>query len=214
MNHDFWRARWREKRIGFHQPQPTDWLVEHHARIARPGSRVLVPLAGKSKDMAYLAAQGYEVAGIELVEQALHDFFAENGLEYTSENEHGHLKLAGERITCWAGDFFDFTASKIGRFDWIFDRAAMVVFPRKEQPRYVAHLRSLLERDARILLVTFCYDQREMEGPPFSVPEDAVRDCYANAQSIELLGVRDALDDRWRERGLTWAKEQAYLVQL
>lgn len=44
------------------------------------GSRVFVPLCGKSLDMIWLAQQGHEVIGVELSPVAVEDFFRENGL--------------------------------------------------------------------------------------------------------------------------------------
>ena len=48
---DFWIARWAEGRIGFHEGRPNTFLTHH---VARLGShrRVLVPLCGKSEDLA------------------------------------------------------------------------------------------------------------------------------------------------------------------
>ena len=48
MDPDFWKQRWHEGRIGFHQQQVTPLLERHwDAAGVPPGGRVLVPLAGK-----------------------------------------------------------------------------------------------------------------------------------------------------------------------
>ena len=52
MEPAFWLERWREARTGFHQDAPTPLLLKHWPAVgAAPGSRVFVPLAGKSLDM-------------------------------------------------------------------------------------------------------------------------------------------------------------------
>ena len=45
------------------------------------GSRIFAPLCGKSKDMAWLMEQGYQVLGVELSEIAARSFLEESGLE-------------------------------------------------------------------------------------------------------------------------------------
>ncbi len=45
------------------------------------GSRVFVPLCGKSQDMLWLAQQGHEVIGVELSPVAVAGLFRENGLQ-------------------------------------------------------------------------------------------------------------------------------------
>ena len=74
-----WLKRWREGRTGFHEGRPNDLLVHHAARLAGC-RRVLVPLCGKSEDLAFLAARGHDVVGVELAEQAVQAFFAEHDL--------------------------------------------------------------------------------------------------------------------------------------
>lgn len=52
MNSKFWQQRWQEERIGFHKSDVNPELIKHFSALALPfGSRVLVPLCGKSVDM-------------------------------------------------------------------------------------------------------------------------------------------------------------------
>ncbi|WP_261863761.1 hypothetical protein [Psychrobacter sp. JCM 18900] len=51
-------------------------LIEYFNRLnLTAGSRIFVPLCGKSIDMVWLATQGYDVVGVELVETAVQEFF-------------------------------------------------------------------------------------------------------------------------------------------
>src|SRR5664280_923336 len=81
MQQEFWHERWQLNQIGFHSEE-----INRHLQHSWPtlniasGSRVFVPLCGKSKDMLWLLAQGYEVIGVELSPLAVQAFFAENGL--------------------------------------------------------------------------------------------------------------------------------------
>src|SRR5215213_63441 len=81
MEPNFWAERWNKNEIGFHQRDINASLRAYWPTlgIAR-GAEVFVPLCGKSLDMLWLREQGHSVLGIEFVETAVRDFFAENGL--------------------------------------------------------------------------------------------------------------------------------------
>jgi thiopurine S-methyltransferase len=58
------------------------YLQKYWGKLNLPKkSKVFVPLCGKSSDMLWLLAQGYEVVGVELSPLAAQGFFAENQLE-------------------------------------------------------------------------------------------------------------------------------------
>src|SRR3546814_4023011 len=85
MEPDYWQKRWAEGRTGWHQPEVNALLRQHWSSLAVPaGSRVFVPLCGKSADMAWLAAQGHAELGVELSTAACAAFFARSD-EHTSE---------------------------------------------------------------------------------------------------------------------------------
>ena len=107
MEPDFWLERWREARTGFHQDAPTPLLLKHWPAVgAEPGSRVFVPLAGKSLDMAWFASQGYRVLGAELSPLAVAQFFESQGVEPSvDEAADGIHHLAGP-IELVQGDVF------------------------------------------------------------------------------------------------------------
>ena len=83
MEPDFWKARWAEDRIGWHQADGNVNLREYWRGSCR---RVLVPLCGKSPDLLWLADRGHDVVGIEISEIAVAAFFDENALAYTVDD--------------------------------------------------------------------------------------------------------------------------------
>ena len=86
MEHNFWHERWQSNQLGFHQDATNQRLMTYWPQLAlAAGSTVLVPLCGKSLDMAWLAAQGHKVLGIELSQIAVDAFFSENKLTVTKE---------------------------------------------------------------------------------------------------------------------------------
>ena len=70
MEPSFWLERWESNNIGFHKKEANPLLVEYVETLALPpGSRICLPLCGKTRDIAWLLSQGYPVIGIELIER-------------------------------------------------------------------------------------------------------------------------------------------------
>ena len=206
MDRTFWLARWQENKIGFHEGQPNSYLVANADWLA-PCRRILVPLCGKTEDLAYLAGQGHDVVGIELVEDAVKQFFAEHGTTPTVEPAGDDLMIyrAGA-ITVFAGDIFGVTETHVGPIDGIFDRAALVALPPDMRRRYVAHLSVLAPAARRELLLTVEYPAGASEGPPFCIDETEVRASFPSA-TIHVVGFAPApqgrLDGKMLERCYT-----------
>lgn len=216
MDSEFWQARWREGRIGFHQDQPTPPLLKHWSALALPvGSTVFVPLAGKTIDMAWLAAQGHRVLGVELSQIAVDAFFAEHGLHpehHTSQ--YGVHHIAGN-IELICGDAFALDRDVLLECAGVFDRAALIALPPDMQRRYVSELYSRLSADCRGLLVTLEYPQHEKNGPPFSIDADAVRALYAADWRIDALDRQDILATQpvFQAEGVTRLQAAAYRLE-
>ena len=80
----FWHERWEKNNIGFHQEDVNAYLQKYwHKLELKSGQKVFVPLCGKSRDILWLRAQGYFVAGVELSSIAVNAFFGENNLKPT-----------------------------------------------------------------------------------------------------------------------------------
>lgn len=185
MDSDFWHARWGEGRIGFHEGKPNAHLVKHLG-VLKGAQRVLVPLCGKAEDLAFLAAQGHGVVGLELVESAVKAFFDERGVTPEVSRHGPYARYVAANITVLAGDFFASTLALLGAIDAVYDRAAVIALPGTMRADYVKHLRALLPPGARGLVVTVEYPQEKMDGPPFCVPEAELRAHYAGL-SIERI---------------------------
>ena len=187
MNPEFWHQRWAGHQIGFHQSTPTPLLLKHWPALGiAPGATVFVPLAGKSLDMAWLAAQGHPVLAVELSQVAVDEFFAEHGLVPEVEaTRHGlHHRAGGIELIC--GDAFGLDAELLRDCAGVFDRAALIALPPALRARYAGELYAALPAGCRGLLVTLEYPQHERDGPPFSVPESEVHALYDGEWNIEL----------------------------
>ncbi len=213
MQHDFWHQRWEQNQIGFHSHEINPHLQRFWPTLAvNTGSRVFVPLCGKSNDMLWLLAQGYQVVGVELSPKAVNAFFADNNLHPTVRHQGDFLihEIDGLQIIC--GDFFKLSPADVGHIDAVYDRAALVALPPDMRLNYVFHLASLLEPDQQILLLTFEYPQHEMPGPPFSVPSNEIEMLYGHWCTIDILTSAEILkrELRFMEHGLRTLYEQVY----
>ena len=213
MKTEYWHQKWKSGDIAFNQPQCNKLLQRYFSVIDLPmGARILVPLCGKSIDMLWLAHQGYKVIGVELSPIACEAFFNEHNIG-VSVNHNGNITVfKSEKITLFAGDFFQFSKSTFGKIDGVYDRAALVALPAKLRQCYVQHLITLLETDSVIFLITTAYNQKDMQGPPFSVDEHEVAVLYKDYFSIHQLYNKSikTLPTHFRDKGLTQGNEQAY----
>lgn len=210
MDADFWKQTWADGRIGFHQGVANQYLVEHAARLS---GRVLVPMCGKTEDLAYLASRGHEVIGVELVEDAVAAFFAEHQLTPTVDNpsaDTAHRAYRYGAITIIAGDWFGVTREMVGAIDSIYDRAALVALPSEMRIAYLAKVRTLVPPDTHGLLVTLAYEQSKFEGPPFSVDDAEVRSHYAH---VEQLAENAAVGGRIGDANIG-AVERCYAIMI
>ncbi len=216
MQAEFWLERWERGEIGFHLDDINPYLRQYWPQLQVPaGSRVLVPLCGKSLDLLWLRDQGYRVTGVELSRLAVEAFFREVGLvpEITEIGELQHYAAGDIEVFC--GDFFALTTAHVPDIVAVYDRASLIALPPDLRVRYAHHLATLAGKSTVSLLVTMDYPQSEMPGPPFAVSEDEVRRLYDGLAQVQPLAVFDVLaqNERFRQRGLTRMHEHVYRLQ-
>jgi thiopurine S-methyltransferase len=217
VNHEFWKKRWAAQEIGFHLSAPNPVLVRHYERwvggskaLAAPGSRVLVPLSGKSLDLTFLAEHGHQVTGIELVEDAVKAYYRERGV--VPQVSEGPL-YQGAGVTSWVHDLFALDDARLGKFAGIFDRAALIAIEPSRRREYASKCSRWLEQgDGRILLVTLDFDESVKPGPPHAFSAAEVRALYGS--TAELVSDEDALPNlpRFAAAGIRKVREMAWIV--
>lgn len=187
MEAAFWQQRWADNQIGFHQAQVNPYLQKYWPALGlAPGSRVLVPLCGKSLDLAWLAGQGYRVLGVELSRRAVEDFFREHGLEAEVRQQGAFEVWRSGDVELWCGDFFALRAEDVGDCVGLYDRAAVIALPLQMRGAYMQLLSGLLPASCQGVVVTLDYDQSLLGGPPFSVGDEELRQGFAGWQVDEL----------------------------
>jgi thiopurine S-methyltransferase len=206
---DFWLQRWHNNEIGFHQKEANPLLAAHFKDLSlQRDARVFVPLCGKSLDIPWLLSRGYRVAGVELSELAIEQLFAELGVR-PQVSEIGELKrYSATDIDVFAGDIFELSAEVLGPVDAIYDRAALVALPEDMRGRYARHVTAITGRAPQFLL-TFEYDQSQMDGPPFSVTGAEVSRLYQDTYDVTLAASKDVAGGL---KGKCAATENAWLL--
>ncbi|VUD41001.1 Thiopurine S-methyltransferase [Thalassocella blandensis] len=187
MEEGFWHKRWELGETAFHEGIPNRLLRNYFGSLSLPAnSRVFIPLCGKTTDIAWLRAYGFQVVGVELSEIAVKQLFTDLELEAEIEQHQNFVRYRTEGLDVWVGNIFALNEKLLGPVNAIYDRAALVALPEEMREQYTQQLVSLTHA-APQLLITFEYDQTMMEGPPFSIPLSMVEAYYANDYSIKLI---------------------------
>ncbi len=210
MDVDFWHQKWEKNEIAFHGSEVNPLLVKHLDELAlEKGSRVFLPLCGKTLDISWLLGNDYRVAGAELSKIAIEQLFAGLGIEPTKSRAGALEHYSAKNIDVFVGDLFDVSSKMLGPVDAIYDRAALVALPEAMRSRYTTHL-SEIANNAPQLLISYEYDQRELEGPPFSVSNEEVKRHYGDRYHLTLLSSEDLPGGL---KGKCAAKENVWLLQ-
>lgn len=212
MDANFWHLRWEKNEIGFHESQANKLLLNYfHTLGLSKGSRIFVPLCGKTLDIAWLVSNGFRVVGVELSERAVEQLFVELGVT-PDITDLGHLKYySTQDIEIYVGDIFELSRQQLGLVDAVYDRAALVALPEDMRSRYTAHLREITNTSPQ-LLICFEYDQNLMDGPPFSIGPDKVSSQYRNSYvltHLERVDVAGGLKGKCKAYEHVWRLDNA-----
>ncbi|KPG75704.1 thiopurine S-methyltransferase [Pseudomonas libanensis] len=213
MDAKFWQERWATNQIGFHQVEVNPYLQQYWSTLAvAGGSKVFVPLCGKSLDMMWLAGRGHRVMGVEVSEQAVKAFFSEQALTPQVDQRGAFKVYQAGLIEVWCGDFFALDAGAVADCKALYDRAALIALPQQMRPQYTEHLDSLLARGCEGLLIAVDYDQAQRAGPPFSVPDEEVQSLLGPHWNVVTLQELDILSQsrKFMADGVTRLEERVY----
>lgn len=213
---NFWEERWHLGRTGWHN-HTVNRNLETHANVLfqTESPTIFVPLCGKTLDMGWLASQGAQVIGVDLVEKAIQDFFSERSETPNCSIVHNIPQFKNDSITLLRANVFDVTVDVIGYVDAIFDRAALVALPLESRQDYANHCLSLLKPGGSILLITYDSPVADTQGPPFPVRKGTVESLYAHATDCELLAevrMTPENDERLAKRGLPWSRSDIWKI--
>jgi thiopurine S-methyltransferase len=190
-----WLQCWRDRRTDFNQKTVNQLLTRFWPSLDLVrGSRVFVPLCGKSLDMIWLAKQGHEVIGVELSPIAVRAFFRENRLQPVRRQVGKFTLWEHGRLSILCGDYFSLTKGDLGQIDTVYDRAALTALPEDIRLLYVAHLKLIVQETTNVFLLT-TEDAEEKETPSqaFGVSEE-IKTLYSEGFDIDLTHVESVFE--------------------
>jgi len=198
MDAEFWHGLWARGRIAFHEGEANAMLVAWFDRLAlAPGARVFVPLCGKTRDIAWLLAQGHRVVGAELSDLAVEQLFAELGAEPRIDDAGPMRRFRAGGVEVFLGDVFDLSAAMLGPVDAVYDRAALVALPAGTRRRYADHLAAITGTAPQLVIAV---EHGRTEGPPFSVDPAEMHRLYGDRYTLlELARAAPGVDMRGRD---------------
>jgi thiopurine S-methyltransferase len=210
MDASFWHQRWGGNDIAFHKSEANPLLVKYFKQLSLVnGSRVFLPLCGKTLDIPWLLSNGYRVVGVELSKIAIDQLFMGLGVEPKISGVGEVDRYSAQNIDIFVGDIFHLSSKMLGLVDAIYDRAALVALPEEMRNRYTAHLMEITDK-APQLLICYEYDQNLMEGPPFSISNEEVNQHYRGSYHLTPI---ESANVPGGVKGKGAAKENVWLLQ-
>jgi thiopurine S-methyltransferase len=217
MEISYWQSRWRKNNTGWHMddvypPLPQIW----EQASFKADATVLVPLCGKSMDLHWLADHAQHVIGVEVSQKALQQVIQKHPEHFSKDTSHGFTVYRSQSMELWEGDFLTLPTSEIPPPDVIYDKAAIVALPPDVRAEYAQKLIDCCGENTQILLQTFEYKQDEMNGPPFSVEEDEIRQHFAKEFSLRLMYEQSKFNKlrKFQQRGLSsYLREKIFLLE-
>lgn len=213
MDADFWISKWEDKAIGFHRADYHPELIKYFDKIEpHSDNKILVPLCGKTKDMLFLKEKGLQISGIEFSDIACEEFFSENDLSFTTIEENGFKVFKGSNHSLFCGDFYKYKPEH--KYQAAYDRAAIVAIDPKSRKAYAKQYSNLLVSGAKLLLLSFEYDQTKVQGPPWSVEETYINEFFGSDFKVEILdsNLVEITSPKFKKNGLEQATQKIYLL--
>jgi len=199
-NISIWKELWSAGETPWTLPSLNPALKKHGASFfGEAGDSILFPLCGKSIDMILLADK-YKVAGIEGVEEVFTEFSIEHNasLREVKSDINGYYKrimdippdddlnTSHSTIDLYLGDIFAMNPNKNRiQYDRVFDRGSLVAIDPTLRRKYMQIISSLLKPGGKWMLASFCYNEREMVGPPYSIGGKQIQSLLAQLEMDE-----------------------------
>ena len=97
----------------------------------------------------------------------------------------------------------------------LYDRAALIALPRPMREHYAAHLGAILAVGTQGLLISIDYDQSQLDGPPFALPDVEVRRLLEPQWQLQVEDEQDVLGKSWKflQAGVTRLDERVYRLE-
>lgn len=214
MDKKYWLDKWQSNDIAFHEREVTPDLINYLPELQlRPGEYIFIPLCGKTKDMLWLAENGFHVIGAELSDIACRDFFSELNITPQITKHPRFTKYQHNNIELLCGDLFELTKADFPTIHAVYDCKALIALPPELRKKYLDQIVSCLGTNIKILLLT-----REtpckVNPPPFPVSKNEVDSLYGpyfNVKQLKQIPISN-IPDRLIKKGYTEMTESVYFI--
>lgn len=198
----FWAELYRTGDTGWDQGGPSPALVDFLKNDLGPGravpfrsGRALVPGCGHGHDARALAADGFEVIGLDVVKKAVKE-------AARTADADGLKNIRFEQA-----DFLNLPTRLRGPYDLIFENTFFCAIDPAHRDRYVETATSLL-KPGGFLLGVF-YNIRPETGPPFGATRDELIDRFSPRFSLVLDRVPRSIPRReGKELLMLWRRKK------
>jgi len=170
----FWHGRYLAGDTGWDLGEPSPPFVRLHRDGVIAPCRVAVPGCGRGWEVAWLAGQGYQVAGID---------FAPAAIEATRDRVHA----AGATAHLVCSDLFGLPDDLAGGFDLVLEQTCFCAIAPHRRPEYVDAVHRLLAPGGR--LIALFYACEGSGGPPFTTDPKDVAALFAERFTVRSLAL-------------------------
>lgn len=205
MSVEDWEYRWGKNQTQFHMNKVHPMLQKYLDKLTKgkKNLRIFLPLCGKSKDLEWLASQGYEVIGCDCADKGCKEFFEENEIPYETSPIKGidgtiYRATNDKKITLYKCDYFALNEKITGKFDCIWDRGSFVAISVKDRDKYSKITTAMMKENSTYLLDCFLVDNDRFGGPPFNCTEKNVTSAFGSKWEVEKLETKDVFS-KWQE---------------
>jgi thiopurine S-methyltransferase len=205
MSLNFWSKIWEEGVIRFHQSRYNEIMTMYFDKLDLAGKVVMVPLAGKTRDINYFLEKGAVVIAIEFYENAIKDYFSENSI---AAIQNGNV-FKTKNLMFYREDFFNFSTDL--QIDYIYDRASIVVFDIEERKKYTAHLTSFMNSKTELLIYSIDHSGPTDFGPPYKIPLEEMKKNFQE-QGVLLELFHKSIEKPSEKMAAVGIEEVQYLV--
>ena len=178
----FWTDLYRIGDTGWDQGEPSPGLVDFLNKNRGGKGRALVPGCGRGHDARALAAAGFEVIGLDVVETAIQE-------AHRLAHENGLTPIRFEQA-----DFLNLPDRLRGPYDLIFEHTFFCAIDPAFRDRYVETAAGLLRPGGKLLGVF--YNIQPETGPPFGCTREELIDRFSPCFCLKTESVPRSFPNR------------------
>lgn len=187
---DFWNGRYLTGETGWDLGEPSPPFVALHREGRIAPCEVVVPGCGAGWEVAWLAARGYRVTGIDFAPEAL-------------ARTRARLDAGGLVAELVAADLLHPPEALWGRFDLMLEQTCFCAIDPVRRDDYVNAAWRLLKPGGR--LIGLFYAHGKPGGPPFHTEPDEVAARFGGRFEVASLALTPHSHER--RQGEEWLGE-------